>query len=1230
MMKRLITLVLAAAFFAMPFAKAAGSDSPAAELQQAKKSVSGVITDASGLPVVGAVVMVPGTTIGAVTDIDGRYTLSVPAGTTTLEVSNVGFKTKQIPVGTSSVYNVSLDEDVELLEEAVAVGYGTMKKSNLTGAITSVKGEGLGDLPAKSLNEALQGKVAGVYVSKSAGVGAGSTIYIRGAGSVNGMSPLYIIDGMPGGSNVGLNMEDVESIEVIKDASAAAIYGAQAAGGVILITTKKGTSTKPTVDFNAQVGLSTVGRTYDLLNTGEYLQMRSETVGTLTDLYSQWKANPSSIPDTDWAKELNLYGTGLNQQYSASVSGQSDKINYYFSAQYQNEDGLQNDYWKYFSVLSKVEYAIAKNVKVGTRFNVARTDYNDFTVGWRTMMRTVPFMTVYDEDGSFSRVPDSSGSNAVDNYVAELARNDHQHKGSVSTDANLYLDWNIFPCLKFNITGQAKFSPSFSNNYTEANTTRATSVADSYTAQTNYNEAYRYFATLTFDKTFAEAHHFNLMAGYEAAWSMSHYTKGAGSSALVNDPLSFSMVTPGKPEGKLNLNGRALSQFARFNYDYKDRYLLTANVRRDGSTKFGGNYRFGVFPSVSVGWKISSEPWFKDLGADWVSLIKPRFSWGQLGNTDALSEYAYQPAYSSPSASAGDWWAPVTVYIQNSYNGSSSEQGYTVQKVTNNDLHWETVTTMDAGIDLAFFQNRLEAAFDWYNRHTTDMLYKINLPATAGVSGQMPVNLGTLSNKGVEFAISWRDKIGDFSYGISANASHNVNVVENLGELDASISEGTLNLTNSNCGLTTGKGTHYTVNGQPIGMLYGFKTDGIFTSQAEIDQLNAAAQAKGFECYQVGKTSVGDLKYVDVDKDGHITSEDATFIGNPWPKIQYGGAIELGWKGIDFSANFVGIWGRDAVNCMRPFEYLFQTDYQTTTNIFKTSFTNGNGLTDYPRIYDKDAATNAVVRDPNGNYQLMTDFMVEDASFLKIKDITLGYTFPAALLRKANISKARVFFTGHNLFTFTKFSGLDPEFSGSTTSFGSYSAGIPMTKLYTFGVNLTFGGGKETAATAATAKANEALAAALAAANALNDKLGAENDSLRKALKEANDAKEACEKAAPKNMAQRRAEAIMVQDIYFDLDKYVVKADQQYKIDALIKCLKANPEACISISGYADQATGTEQRNLLLTRERALVVAKALKASGISADRITTEFYGTEKDSSFTPENNRVAVCIVK
>ena len=1031
-----------------------------------------------------------------------------------------------------------------------------------------------------------------------------------------------------------MNLNDVESIEVIKDASAAAIYGANAAGGVILITTKKGLMGRPTVSFSSKNTFSTVGnKYYHLLETPDFIAARREAFG---ENYVEYNDAAVTGVNTNWGDVLGLTGHGYNQQYTLAVSGADERFNYYVSGQYQRQDGLQTDWWQYISALAKMEYKVARNATLGARVNRARTTKNSYTVGWRTMMRTVPFLDPVAEDGSFNPFP-AWYSNAGENYLADLSRNGgHRDEAGVSTNGRLYFDWEILPGLKYNITGSASFGGSYSDVYTPENNTKPTASYDSYNKNQSYSENYRVFTTLTYDKVIADIHELSLMAGYEAGWWMSNgiditAKAGSGNGFVVSDPKSYSVgssLTYSNVKATLNKNGRQLSQFARLNYALLGRYLLTANVRRDGSTKFGRNNRFGIFPSVSAGWKISEEPWFKDLGADWVSLVKPRISWGVLGNTDALANYSYLKEYTGGVA------GPAY-----SFDGSSINTGYVSAKLINNDIKWEEVRTFDVGIDINLFKDRLEFAFDWYNRNSKDMLYNLSAPTSSGIksffygnqwwygwnTGSMPLNIGSVSNKGIEFSISWRDRVGDFHYGVSFNGAHNVNKVIDIGEETASILTGTLNLPTGGVITSPSK----TVNDSPMGMLWGLRTDGIIQTQAEIDALNALAKEKGFDYYYNANTGVGDLKYVDVDEDGHITKDDADFIGNPWPKFQYGGNVYFEWKGIDLSANFVGVHGRDVMNGMIPWTFRFQSDYNTTYDIFKTSYFKGNGLTEYPRIYAK--VGDNTYSDPNMNYGNTSDFLVEDGSYFKVKNITLGYSLPTRIIEKINLSRARIYFSGHNLVTLTRFTGLDPEFVGSPTNSGYYEESTPLTKYLTVGLDITFSGrhrGVEPRPSAAAPNAR--MAEALAAANALADRLRAENDGLKRSLKEADDELAACRAAAPKNMAQKRAEALLVEDIYFELDQYVVRPSEMPKVDALIRCMKDHPEANVSIFGYADQATGTESRNLVLTKERALVVANALKAAGIDESRISTEFYGTEKDPSFSPENNRLAVCIVK
>lgn len=1005
--------------------------------------IRGQVLDEGGHPVSGADVLEwPDRKHWAATDPDGWFEIVV-GKKDRLSVSCLGYKSTVAEI--SDTLKVVLREDVSPLDDAVVIGYGRQRRTDLTGAISSVKMPELRDIPAHSVAEALQGKVAGVYVNRGRGPGASADIFIRGAGSINGLKPLYVIDGMPGGGELGWNINDVESIEVIKDASAAAIYGANAAGGVILITTKGGHDAEPRVSFSAKTGLTRPGRPYELLHTQDYIAARMEA----TDAYDLLWDDPGSLPDTDWARELNLYGTGWDTEYSLSLSARQGRMAYYLSGSFADEEGLQTDFWRNFYLFGKFDYSVTPRLKVGTWISAWKTNWNDNAIGWRTLWRSIPYMNVYEEDGSFSPIPSSSPFTACRNYVAELSYGDHQRKGRTRSEARLSLEWNMTDALRLSFMGNAFFSSEYDNVYQEQTYTRRTNVSDQLTMKASHAERYRFFSTLTYEKALARDHDLLLMAGYEAWLHMDDKVSVSGQNSMVSDPQSMSMTSEYSRtgDGLSEWNGRGLSQFARLNYSYRRRLLLSLNLRRDGSTKFGSSYRFGWFPSASVGWKIHEEPFFRRYGSDWIDVLKPRLSYGSLGNTDALSDYMWQAAY---SAGIGSY----------SFDGTASgrESGFSMVKLINDDIKWEEIVTADAGLDIALFGKRFSASIDWYDRRSKDMLYNLRVPSTSGSSGTMPVNLGSIQNRGIEGVFSWSDRKADFQYAISVNLAHNVNRVLNLGQINARISDGDLSTTNGNSVLSTGSDTHVTVNGQPIGAIWGFQTAGIISSTRELEDLNALAREKGFAFYQTADTGVGDLRYVDRNKDGHISKEDATFLGSPWPDLQYGGTCSAIWKGWDLAVSWAGIQGRDVVNCMKPFEYVFQTDYQTTRKIFETSFMSGNGLTDYPRAYASQG--DGVVVDPNGNYNLMSDFLMEDGSYLRIKDIVIGYTLPARWSRKWYMDRCRLYFDGSNLLTFTRFTGLDPEFRGSVTKYGSYLEGIPMMRTYTFGLNIVFGGWK--------------------------------------------------------------------------------------------------------------------------------------------------------------------------
>ena len=1002
-------------------------------------SVSGTVTDPDGEPLSGVSIVVKGTNIGTTTDGEGNFSmLNVPQGSV-LRFSLVGMVTKEVAAPSDGSYvNVRLEKDVFTMDEVVTVGYGTAKKSDLTGSIASIKAADIKNIPANSVAEAIQGKVAGVMISKQDGrPGANSDIIIRGVGSINGLSPLFVIDGIPRGGGVNYNLEDIESIEVIKDASAAAIYGAKAAGGVILMTTKKGKyDSKAQLNFSADVGVTNLTKSYDMLGTEDYIRARR----AYGQNYSIWD-NPASLPNTNWQDEM--YKTGVEQNYNLSLTGGSQKIRYYLSTAYNREDGMEPvNYWERIAARLNVDYAVLKSLTIGTRIYTSRFRQNPYTsdIPWRTL----PYMAVRNEDGTFASVPtgvEFSGGNPV---AAPYLR--HIKNGQLMTDVDLYVDWQIMKDLKLRVTGSGDLASGFSDTFTEDNNLGRTPFKGNYDKGLNYGESYTLNEVLEYAKVFAGKHDFKALVGYEARNYFGADLSATATDFPVNNPESFSLSSNDRKAAYGSLGrDRLISQFSRVSYAYDNRYLLNVNVRRDGNPKFGPKNRWGVFPSASVAWKIHEEPFFKNAGIDWVTSLKPRYSWGILGNDAALGAFAYKPSYRT-----------ITLH---SFDETSATAGYGNVKVINEGIKWESIYNSDIGLDADFLEGRLSATFDYYTRKTKDMIYNLPTPLSAGITeknqgpASMPVNIGRIDNKGWEAVVSWRNHVNEFTYSISGNISNNVNKVVDLGLPTAYIYAG-----GSYPFGAGGNQPFKTVNGEPIGMIWGLKTDGLISSQPEIDALNAKAVANGYDFYNRPMTGVGDLKFVDLDGDGRITNDDRTFIGNPWPKFIYGFTLNVEYKGFDLNANFVGVAKRDVFNDPKSFEQSFVDDFQSTSAIFNASFFSGNGLTDQPRIVATDPTTGAIITDPNFNYTQYSDYFVEDASYLKLKTLTLGYTIPASWLHRISVQNLRLYATANNLLTFTKFSGLDPEFvGGGKTSYGEYGIyNYPQTRMVLFGMNLTF------------------------------------------------------------------------------------------------------------------------------------------------------------------------------
>ncbi|UBM58668.1 TonB-dependent receptor [Marinilongibacter aquaticus] len=1004
--------------------------------------VKGTVTDETGEALVGVNVVQKGTSKGTITDANGSYSLEILNTSAPLVFSFVGYQPQEVEIGSRTIIDIVLKMDNKALEEVVVVGYGIQKRSDLTGAVSSVKAEEIKNLPVRSVNEALQGRAAGVQVTRSNGSpGASSDIVIRGAGSIGGMPPLYIVDGIRMSAGNNFNLQDIESIEILKDASAAAIYGAQAAGGVVLITTKRGSSTteKMSVNFNAYYGVRKPTHLYSMLNASDYYEGKT-AFGMPT---SGW-GDLSSLPNTNWIDEL--YTHGIEDSYSLSLSGSSAKTNYYLSANYQKEGGTIIDNWfKRYGIRSNADYKLNPKLKVGETLYGWITETNP-TVTSTFPFRSAPLVGVLDPSNPYGGWAKTGSFFGGPNLVAQEMQN-HMSNQTYALEGNIYADWQIIPDLSFRTTLGASIYNAKNVRFTEATdygivANHIASLSREINNQRNLTANF----VLTYSKKI-RTHDFKVMAGYEAyksdLSSLQASAKGfpyvTYNLGLTTNPSSYVASGAELPQTRL------LSQFARLNYTFSNKYLVTATVRRDGSDRFGPTNKWGVFPSASVGWKLSEEAFIRDNLAA-ISNLKIRASYGKLGSTSNIPQYTYQSSY---GGSGGTNSMGLT--------DGSRLKGYALTaQLANENIKWESVLQTDIGLELGLLNNALNFTLDWYSRQTQGMIYQVPVAMSAGF-GRTSVytNIGHMSNKGLEFAADYRGRKGDFTYSLGLNASFNRNLVKQLdGVNNNPISDGEAGI-----GLDGNAGR--TEVGYPMSQFYGYQVEGIFQSSQEVNELNAKAQqAAGDEniYYQNAGTDAGDLKFKDINNDGRITTADRTFIGNPWPKMSYGITLNLGWRAFELTALLQGLQGVDIYNGNKYYTEYFYGDYNSTKDIFNSSFFNGNGLTNQPRIGTNDADGN-FIRDPNSNYGRISSYFVEDGSFLKLRNVQLGYNVPVKLLEKIKIEGAKIYVQGQNLLTLTKYSGLDPEVLGRN---GTTARGIdtifsyPRTMLMSMGLNLSF------------------------------------------------------------------------------------------------------------------------------------------------------------------------------
>ena len=1017
----------------------------------AQKVTGTVISGSDNEPLIGASVMVQGTKVGSVTDLDGNFTIDAKNGQT-LEVSYLGFITQKVKV-TGSVINVTLNEDKQSLDEVVVVGYGVQKKKLVTGATVQLKGDDIAKLNTTNPLSAMQGQTPGVnIVSTSGQPGAAMSVTIRGLGTVGNSQPLYLIDGV-GGDITTLNPADIESIDVLKDAASAAIYGAQAANGVVLVTTKSGREGSCKITYDGYVGWQTLGRKFEMLNSNQYMQIMDEALLNSynmspidwTSLSAIRDAN-GNVYNTDWIDQAVDNGA-LTTSHSLAFTGGSKTSTYSISGGYTGQDGLIGgsdvSYYKRYNLRVNSEHKMWNGlVTIGEHVGFVYKDSRGMGTGniynnnLRSAFSTSPLVPVYDADGNYYSTVDSDWNKNDGNPYGTMMMNRYNQSKSTSVDANVYVQIEPIKNLKFktvfglnyggsnyrSFTPIYKFTPQSGNGITKVNQSNGNGTSLVWTN------------TLTYDFDIKE-HHISALLGSETTKYDGESTGsyGVNLTAGFDDWEHAYVENTEKGHADRKVSGgpydatRGQSFFARLGWSWKDRYMVNATMRADGSSKFAKGHRWGYFPSVSAGWTLTEEDFMKSA-ASWLDFLKLRLSWGQVGNAN-INCYQYL--------------APVTTSNTNYNFGATGGtdawvMGAYTERLANEKVKWETSEQYNVGLDARFLRQRLSLTLDGYIKSTKDWLVPAPILATAGTGGPV-INGGDVKNKGIEVGLSWNDQIGkDFVYSVGANFAYNHNEVGNIPTLDGII-HGATNQIYQNA-----EEFYRAENGHAIGYFWGYKTAGLFQNQKEINDWIAA----GNGIYQAD-VKPGDVKYVDVNHDGVINASDKVDLGNGLPKYTFGFNFSLAWKGFDLSANFTGAAGFQIAQSYRD-PSSSQANY--SRRILKR-WTGEGTSNEIPRVTYGDV----------GNW-LFSDLYLQDGDYIRLQNLTMGYDFKKLISWKG-LSKMRLYFQVQNLFTLTKYDGMDPEigsFNGTDgNSSDSWVSGVdmgyyPHPRTFIVGLNLAF------------------------------------------------------------------------------------------------------------------------------------------------------------------------------
>ena len=1043
-------------------------------VQQAKK-VTGNVSDAEG-PIIGASVVEKGNPgNGTVTDLDGNFTLNVKPGAT-IVITYIGYQKQEIAVGNQSNISVTMKTDDKTLDEVVVVGYGVQKKKLVTGSTIEVKGDDIQKMNTTQVLGALQSQTPGVNIQAASGQpGDGFKISIRGAGTNGNTAPLYIIDGVAGDIN-NLNPADIERIDVLKDAASCAIYGSAAANGVILVTTKQGKQGKIQVSYDANVGWANVYRMPKMLTAKQYMEVMDQVRFNSGESGYDWKSimgedlynsyMDGSNEGTNWVEAIRNKNA-VTTSHALNVTGGSDRSTFSMGAGYQYQDGVfgnvvKSDYRR-FTFRINSEHVIYRNdkgmdvVKIGENIYYQHKQNQGIQIGNQysnelsNMLRANPAIPMYNADGNYTTAEDLKGwvakynSYSV-NPIYKMLNQQSGHNKSINHNLHATGYLEIQPIKNLVYRGQLNYNqntytwrtflPVFDANRTNADNFR---TEDKATNQIGTSWGWSTTNTLSYKFDLQKKHNFDILVGTEYGESRPDFgfSLNATSSNSVFGDMTHAYMTYMKNNNAAAVTGtpcddsRSMSYFGRVNYNFDEKYMLSAIMRADGNSKFAPGERWGYFPSVSAGWVISNEK-FMAKTVSWLDFLKLRAGWGQNGNAQTINNFQWQGAFAYDTSS----------YY--TFNGNPDQyiSGAAPSRLPNEDLTWETSEQLNIGLDARFLSGRLGFTLDWYNKKTKDLLVAVPVDPTTGFSTQMK-NAGTVENKGIELSLTWNDKIGkDFQYNVGWNMAYNHNEVTEV-KSNQTYNNGGKDLLAQNTGYMA-----RFEEGHPIGYFWGYKTEGVMQNEADV-QAYLDKNCKGNAANSKQGTSIkpGDLKFVDVNGDGVINDDDKTELGDPHPDVTMGITLGASYKGFDLSVTGFGAFGQQVARSFRKFT---DGEFENfTTEVY--DYWHGEGTSNkYPLLAHMNAGP---------NWQTISDIYIENASYFRLQNLTVGYDF-TKIWKSSPFQQLRLYFAAQNLFTITGYKGMDPE-NGTAIGSDSWVTGVdvgnyPQPRTYMVGVNVKF------------------------------------------------------------------------------------------------------------------------------------------------------------------------------